>query len=90
MTGDPKVLKFSEDKKDGEEEEGALCDVAPTILDIMVSDARLRSAIQPVSRPTRTIGPTEARRYALSCHLHDACSKNHSAEMSGRSLLANA
>jgi 2,3-bisphosphoglycerate-independent phosphoglycerate mutase len=37
MTGDPKVLRFKEDeKKDGEEEEeGALCDVAPTILDIM-------------------------------------------------------
>ncbi|KIP11081.1 hypothetical protein PHLGIDRAFT_84249 [Phlebiopsis gigantea 11061_1 CR5-6] len=35
MTGDPKKLSFSEDKKDGEEEEGALCDVAPTILDIL-------------------------------------------------------
>jgi 2,3-bisphosphoglycerate-independent phosphoglycerate mutase len=37
MTGDPKVLRFKEDeKKDGEEEEeGALCDVAPTILDIL-------------------------------------------------------
>ena len=37
MTGDPKKLSFAEDKKDGEEEEGALCDVAPTVLDIMVS-----------------------------------------------------
>ena len=36
MTGDPKVLSFAEDKKDGDEEEGALCDVAPTVLDIMV------------------------------------------------------
>ncbi|KAI0352207.1 cofactor-independent phosphoglycerate mutase [Trametes cingulata] len=35
MTGDPKVLTFAEDKKDGEEEEGALCDVAPTVLDVM-------------------------------------------------------
>ncbi|KAI0640322.1 cofactor-independent phosphoglycerate mutase [Trametes polyzona] len=35
MTGDPKVYKFAEDKKDGEEEEGAICDVAPTILDLM-------------------------------------------------------
>ncbi|OSD01121.1 cofactor-independent phosphoglycerate mutase [Trametes coccinea BRFM310] len=35
MTGDPKTLTFAEDKKDGEEEEGALCDVAPTVLDIM-------------------------------------------------------
>lgn len=35
MTGDPKKLAFLEDKKDGEEEEGALADVAPTILDIM-------------------------------------------------------
>jgi len=37
MSGDPKVLRFKEDeKKDGEEdEEGALADVAPTILDIM-------------------------------------------------------
>ena len=37
MTGDPKKLKFAEDKKGGEEEEGALCDVAPTVLEIMVS-----------------------------------------------------
>lgn len=40
-TLDPKEYKFIEDKpkKEGEEEEedGALCDVAPTILDIMVS-----------------------------------------------------
>ena len=40
MTGDPKKLHFIEDKKpaEGEEEveEGALCDVAPTILDLMV------------------------------------------------------
>ncbi|TFY61366.1 hypothetical protein EVJ58_g4542 [Rhodofomes roseus] len=35
MTGDPKKLKFTVDKKDGEEEEGALCDVAPTVLDIL-------------------------------------------------------
>ena len=35
MTGDPKKLVFLEDKKDGEEEEGALADVAPTILDIL-------------------------------------------------------
>jgi 2,3-bisphosphoglycerate-independent phosphoglycerate mutase len=37
MTGDPKVLRFKEDeKKDGEEdEEGALCDVAPTVLDLL-------------------------------------------------------
>ncbi|GBE77285.1 cofactor-independent phosphoglycerate mutase [Sparassis crispa] len=34
MTG-PKELKFAEDKKDGEEEEGALCDVAPTVLAVM-------------------------------------------------------
>jgi 2,3-bisphosphoglycerate-independent phosphoglycerate mutase len=45
MTGDPKVLKFKEDaqKKEGEEgedeEPGALCDVAPTILDVMVCDS---------------------------------------------------
>ncbi|KDQ55721.1 hypothetical protein JAAARDRAFT_37145 [Jaapia argillacea MUCL 33604] len=35
MTGDVKTLKFSEDKKEGDEEPGALCDVAPTVLDIM-------------------------------------------------------
>ena len=29
-------FKFAVDKKDGEEEEGALADVAPTVLDIMV------------------------------------------------------
>jgi 2,3-bisphosphoglycerate-independent phosphoglycerate mutase len=39
MTGDPKKLKFSVDKTpaEGEDaEEGALCDVAPTVLDILV------------------------------------------------------
>jgi 2,3-bisphosphoglycerate-independent phosphoglycerate mutase len=42
LTGDPKKLKFKEDVKkgegegEGEEDEAALCDVAPTILDIMV------------------------------------------------------
>ena len=38
MTGDPKKYAFVEDKKTDkgeEEEEGALCDVAPTILDLM-------------------------------------------------------
>jgi 2,3-bisphosphoglycerate-independent phosphoglycerate mutase len=35
ITGDPKELSFSEDKKDGEQEEGALCDVAPTVLAIL-------------------------------------------------------
>lgn len=42
MTGDPKKLGFKEDKlviaegEEGETEEpGALCDVAPTILDLM-------------------------------------------------------
>jgi len=41
LTGDPEKLKFKDDVKKGgdeaeeEEEEGALCDVAPTILDIM-------------------------------------------------------
>ena len=41
MTGDPKKLSFSVDKKDGEEEEGALCDVAPTVLDVLVRAMRL-------------------------------------------------
>ncbi|KAA1477986.1 cofactor-independent phosphoglycerate mutase [Dentipellis sp. KUC8613] len=35
MTGDPAKFKFTVDKKDGEEEEGALADVAPTVLDIL-------------------------------------------------------
>lgn len=40
MTGDPKKFRFSEDeKKDGEEdEEGALCDVAPTVLALLGLD----------------------------------------------------
>lgn len=38
MTGDPTKLSFTEDKKDSSEEEDALCDVAPTVLDIMVSN----------------------------------------------------
>lgn len=37
MTGDNTKLKFAEDKNDGEQEPGALCDVAPTILAILVS-----------------------------------------------------
>ena len=35
MTGDPAKFQFTVDKYDGDEEEGALCDVAPTVLDIM-------------------------------------------------------
>ncbi|KZT08753.1 uncharacterized protein LAESUDRAFT_757467 [Laetiporus sulphureus 93-53] len=35
MAGDPKKFHFTVDKKDGEETEGALCDVAGTVLDIM-------------------------------------------------------
>ncbi|TDL14549.1 cofactor-independent phosphoglycerate mutase [Rickenella mellea] len=35
LAADPKEYSFSEDKKDVEQEPGALCDVAPTILDIM-------------------------------------------------------
>ncbi|KAI0321198.1 cofactor-independent phosphoglycerate mutase [Amylostereum chailletii] len=35
MTGDPAKFKFAEDKTDGEEEEGALCDVAPTVLALL-------------------------------------------------------
>jgi len=38
MTGDPKKFKFTVDRKDGEEEEGALCDVAPTVLDLLGLD----------------------------------------------------
>ncbi|TFY79989.1 hypothetical protein EWM64_g4022 [Hericium alpestre] len=34
MTGDSKKIKFTVDKKDGEEDKDALCDVAPTVLDI--------------------------------------------------------
>ena len=37
MTGDPKEYSFGKDK-DGEEP-GALCDVAPTILALLVSDS---------------------------------------------------
>ncbi|KAJ3809090.1 BPG-independent [Lentinula lateritia] len=35
MTGDPEKFKFAEDKDDGEQEPGALCDVAPTVLDLL-------------------------------------------------------
>lgn len=38
MTGDPKKYKFTVDKKDGEEEEGALADVAPTVLALLGLD----------------------------------------------------
>jgi len=35
MTGDNTKLKFADDKNDGEQDPGALCDVAPTILAIL-------------------------------------------------------
>jgi 2,3-bisphosphoglycerate-independent phosphoglycerate mutase len=38
MTGDPEKFKFTVDKKDGEEDEGALCDVAPTVLALLGLD----------------------------------------------------
>jgi 2,3-bisphosphoglycerate-independent phosphoglycerate mutase len=38
LTGDPKKYKFTVDKNDGEEEEGALCDVSPTVLDLFGLD----------------------------------------------------
>ena len=39
MTGDPGKFKFVLDKDKGEEEEeGALCDVAPTVLDLLGLD----------------------------------------------------
>jgi 2,3-bisphosphoglycerate-independent phosphoglycerate mutase len=37
MTENPEKFRFVEDKKSEDEDEGALCDVAPTVLDIMVS-----------------------------------------------------
>lgn len=37
-TGDLKKYKFTVDKKDGEEEEGALADVAPTVLALLGLD----------------------------------------------------
>ena len=63
MTGDPKVFGFAEDELEGksggggEKEPGALCDVAPTILDIMVSFLfpfcllRLMNWIQGIPQP---------------------------------------
>jgi len=35
MTGDPKKFKFAADLDDGEQEPGALCDVAPTVLELL-------------------------------------------------------
>ena len=35
MTGDPKALSFTVDKNDGIQDEGALCDVAPTVIDLL-------------------------------------------------------
>lgn len=37
LTGDNSELKFADDKNDGEQDPGALCDVAPTILALLVS-----------------------------------------------------
>ena len=60
MTGDPKVLKFAEDKKDGDEEEGALCDVAPTVLDIMVRRAAFCCLYTALLTVCATIGFAQA------------------------------
>jgi len=38
MTGDTKKYKFTVDKNDGDEEAGALCDVAPTVLSLLGLD----------------------------------------------------
>ena len=63
MTGDPKVSGFAEDELEGKsgggggKEPGALCYVAPTILDIMVRFLfpscllRLMSWIQGIPKP---------------------------------------
>jgi 2,3-bisphosphoglycerate-independent phosphoglycerate mutase len=37
MTGDPAKFQFTKDTMKDDEEVGALCDVAPTVLDIMAS-----------------------------------------------------
>lgn len=39
MTGDPKKYAFVEDKEGKDDEGGALCDVAPTVLDLMGLEA---------------------------------------------------
>lgn len=80
MTGDPKKLKFLEDKKpaDGEEtEEGALCDVAPTILDILglpqpegscsYCPVLARTDVLTSCRNVRTFPPREERVNRMHC-----------------------
>ncbi len=85
MTGDPEKYKFTEDKED--EEEGALCDVAPTVLDLLVRiftscpwryadilyDDRVLRNLRVSSEPL------------LSVH---QLTRHHILEMTGRSLLA--
>ena len=61
MTGDPKKFAFTVDKKDGEEE-GALADVAPTVLDIMVCFCGYMHVEERLIRVSNALGFTQARR----------------------------
>lgn len=89
MTGDPKTLKFAEDKKDGEEEEGALADVAPTVLDILVRwfvPERVRSLIIAFRICRVCPSPKVSIRSSFCAAVH----LQFVTEMTGRSLLAKA
>lgn len=67
MTGDATALAFAEDTTDGDKEEGALCDVAPTILSILVSWRFFVVCLLLVDRRSRVVslrstGSPAARR----------------------------
>jgi 2,3-bisphosphoglycerate-independent phosphoglycerate mutase len=51
MTADPAKYHFAKDKPSEDEEAGALCDVAPTVLDLLVRHW-LRTSLVPLAELT--------------------------------------
>jgi len=87
MTGDPKKYSFAEDKKD--DEPGALCDVAPTILALLVSvfEYKHRDNVDLDCACRQGLDQPEGDERLSPCGLLDT---DVSADMTGRSLLVEA
>jgi 2,3-bisphosphoglycerate-independent phosphoglycerate mutase len=95
MTADPAKYHFTEDKPSDDEEPGALCDVAPTVLELLVRLLLLASLLplaeltipfffhlrQGLPKPQGTSICSLQRKLKLIIDLF-------SLDMTGRSLLA--